>query len=126
MPRPRQRHLAILAGEPGHEPFLLLPAVAAAPRLGAQIGWKLVAVPIQALGDDADRGDAGFLVQLPQCRLLHILVLVNPALRHLPPGARSLGLPWRIVPPSDPDLAGTVQHHDPNAWSVSELLSRHD
>src|SRR5262245_53308562 len=125
MARPDQLHLAVVPAEAGCEPFLPLPAIAPAPGLRPQVLGQVISVPLRALGDNGDRADAGLLVELAQRCLAHVLVLVDAALRHLPPAARTLGLTRRVVAAADPHLPGAIQHHDAHARAVAEGVACH-
>src|SRR5688572_7206601 len=101
-PGPVQNYLVVVAREAHGEPLLFLPAIAPTPGLRPQAGGKIVTVPASGLRDDLHGANACFFGKLAERCLGWIFVLVDAALRHLPPGAGPLRLTRCVVTPPDP------------------------
>src|SRR5262249_59924226 len=80
----RHVDLPLVGGEAHREPFLLLAAVLALPRLADDLAGNVVAQPLVDRAEARDRADVGLLVELAQPARIRILAGIEPALRHLP------------------------------------------
>lgn len=108
--------VAVLALEAEEEPFLLLPAILAAPDAAQKIGRQVIGHPAMGLGDGVHKitCDAGFFHQLTEGGGFRGFALVDPALWHLPGGRGA------VEPLAREDHATSVDQDDTGAGAVGQ------
>src|SRR5712692_9348010 len=119
--RMRDVDLGILPGEAQRVPFLLLAAVAAAPRVGNELVRQIVGEPFAQLRDELDRADVGLLAELAERRAERSLARIEPALRHLP-GMDRVDLLGAAGAPPDEHAALAIEHHGSDARPIGQVL----
>ena len=80
----RDVDFTLLTCETQRIPFLLLPAILAAPGLTDDLAGNVVDEPLLDLAELLDRSDVGFFMQLAQRRRPRVLAGIDAPLRHLP------------------------------------------
>src|SRR5690606_35799483 len=77
-------------------------------------------------GDDLDGPQSSLLLQLAERSLARVLLRVDAALRHLPPGAGAFRLARSVGAAADPDQTLPVDDHDTEARPARPLeIIRH-